>query len=954
MAYNGGFLGPWEAWRRVGLFLGVGVAAMMVVFVAFPLGWSALLLLLIAVNVWKGIGVTDPTLGQYHVGTQPFKVALFFMAYKARTAEILSPRVALGFGPPSADPDHDLQAGWFPASRLSSIWSLIAALGLSYLDIPLHSVLHPIWGPVLPPVWLSYLFSIPAWMAILQSCIAVGRLRAGSDGMLAVEPAPAVMLTKVRSHVQMAPILVKSLVWGVAPAFVLFVLSRAFNWPWSITGIVLLASLCGVGLFTMSRLVTSSYREAWSARNDRRDFWEGLFTFMRDQVPVYVGEAKLPTLEEWNNGQHNDDEPYAPETSVATFAFPQNVTYGNYHWQEHKIRGGLGAAHVSIAPIGESDAMTGGEKPGTIGARGMRVWWTERQLTMRDLTDPELDQWLRELAVRALVMPILGDIRGLGDSIMKQASMMTRPNSKLKILAITLIPDTGVMYTQFLNQLATIKSALGVPWVGVYQSVGGTEIKLMLGDDINSASEENKVVFTNPATMHRRVIDTANWMYYFTQAGQVPPPELVARKPVTALVDELTFSLAPGTSFNYMGGTEDTIKPLAGLAFMEISQAHASIPRNATKEVTEKVQRDAVQRFQVVVAKEDPLSKLFEFGQFTDKLIKPRVPGEARTKWYPGVLSNDQLAEDDFDSDMPHLLIAGSSGSGKSVVLHDGIVQWIANNGPEDLRLHLVEPKIGLQRYQNVDIVDRFIDSWYPSEDFFESVAEWSEELVAEMLRRNRILRDHKGFIPEKLHQARQIADFQGPLEDGSPHPLKLPFLFAVIEECATIFADPPKEYGATILKNLFRVAREGRSAGIHMIMTTQYPTNASIPSPIRNQMRRIGLSCQNGLASRVVIEENGLERLHIKGTGKVKEGGGYRSFRGFWLRDGNPDMGEANDTITALQTIPQKGGKPITIDGTIRVPDPDATVFQAFERKTGVLLERAIDLEKNTKDSKE
>src|SRR5699024_2774918 len=318
--------------------------------------------------------------------------------------------------------------------------------------------------------------------------------------------------------------------------------------------------------------------------------------------------------------------------------------------------------------------------------------------------------------------------------------------------------------------------------------------------------------------------------------------------------------------------------------------------------------------------------------------------------------SNDELAIDDFDSEEPSLLIAGSSGGGKSVVLQNMVLQLSGKNSPDELQFWMVEPKIGLQRFQGIDNVTRFVDSWTPTENFYDNVADFFNDLVEEMKRRNIRKRSHRK-VHEHLFQARKIAAKEGPHPDGSPNPLMLPHIIVLVEECATVYTGAltkdDQETQKEILGNAMRIAREGRSAGIYLVNVTQYPTNAAIPMMIRQQSRRIGLKTRDSLASKVIIDQNGLEELNIKGSGLINQGYGYRKFRGFWLRDGDPDEGEANDIIEAISELPAGrlqqswGGD----GGPLIVPDPEKSAFNTWERKAGRALDRAIDLGKSTKD---
>jgi len=196
--------------------------------------------------------------------------------------------------------------------------------------------------------------------------------------------------------------------------------------------------------------------------------------------------------------------------------------------------------------------------------------------------------------------------------------------------------------------------------------------------------------------------------------------------------------------------------------------------------------------------------------------------------------------------------------------------------------------------------------------------------------------------VPEKLSQGRTIAKREGPQNNGLPHEMMFPFITLIMEECATIYTGASdKDVANSIAYNSNRIAREGRSAGIFMVNLTQYPTNASIPSTIRQQMRRLGLATSNALASRVIIDQDGLEQLRIKGTGLIRSGYGYRQFRGFYLRDGDTAVGEPNDIIDISNRIPlsamaQSLGVNTSMDPKevyrLLIPEPGPTIFDMWK----------------------
>ena len=249
-----------------------------------------------------------------------------------------------------------------------------------------------------------------------------------------------------------------------------------------------------------------------------------------------------------------------------------------------------------------------------------------------------------------------------------------------------------------------------------------------------------------------------------------------------------------------------------------------------------------------------------------------------------------------------------------SVFVESMICQIASNNSPEDVELYLLEPKIGLHAFRDLDVTKGFADSYYPTKNFYQNARDMLKALYEEMQERNELfltyINPETGVPPVKLSEARDLAMELGHTSEN-PHPLHKPYVFIFIEECATVFADAPKEDAALqaeALQYSTHLALKARAAGMFLICMTQYPTNASIPSRIRTQMRRVGLTCRNAFTSNIVIDQNGLETLKGKGYCMLKMNGenDFRRARGFLVEHGSPKKGQRNDLLDVLNKLPK------------------------------------------------
>lgn len=965
-----GLFGPWSSIRKVELGLIAILLAFLFVVVLLPTGVAILLLLIGAAYVWFPATEADPTRGTYIYGTPSYRVAVFFQALRTRLRDVLNPVVSLGAGPPSPDPDHELEPGIFPPTRLSSFWCLLLAVPLAFLDHLMYSLHYPFWGEWKPHSLVLVAISLIGWYMTFEIISAVRRIQGSSDTIQSVEPRPAVMLNKIRAEIPYSRLIVRSFLVGVAPAILMFIIWAVADWPPIVLMIALPAILLSTAVVSASIMMQRAYVAGWQHRVQRREFWDGVFAYLKaDTIPTLVKEIELPTFEEWLDETPEDEReenPYQPLVKVATFGFPSGVVYADYLTQIQRIDGQLASDTVAIAPIGQIDEE-GREKLGTIGSIGFRVWYMEEESP--SLLDPYMNKWVRELLCKVAVARI-SEVRGIGHCIMRTSRVVTRPESKRTIVKIDVVPQgSGVNAETFMNRISEIQNVLDVPWVRADRATNvrgskGNIISLYIGQD----PKQGEVLFSRPASVERKVIDRMNWSYYFNTRGLqgvTGLPRLISRTKTTEVVDKLVFRLPDGLSFDAVDGSLDTLKTTSGHEFMEIRLGDERDTEGLSEHQKIRAEADQDSKFTIIAGKKNPLKRVFNFQDYHSELITGREPGVAKMSWSPGMLSDDSLAIDDWagGNDAPHMLLAGESGSGKSVVASSQIIQLALNNGPGELRFNMIEPKNELQVYRDLDVVDHFVDSWTPG-SFLENCADLSERMVQEMEDRNKKFVSHPKS-PKTLKKAREIAVRESE-QQGTPlerHPLYLPYSFLIIEECASVFADAlgkdEKEEQARLLWNTTELSRKARSSGIFLIILTQYPTNASVPSIIRNQMRRIGMRCRNVVASRVVIDESGLEDIRIPGAGMIRDGFDYRNFRGFWVQDGDPDYGEQNDIISALNSLPNKSGRSSSTTGTatatrsrVVAPDPTESVFYTWSQSaTAKAIDRAVNEGKRTRD---
>ncbi len=203
---------------------------------------------------------------------------------------------------------------------------------------------------------------------------------------------------------------------------------------------------------------------------------------------------------------------------------------------------------------------------------------------------------------------------------------------------------------------------------------------------------------------------------------------------------------------------------------------------------------------------------------------------------------------------MPHLLIAGTTGSGKSVCVNAIIVALLCYNSPEDLRFLMVDPKrVELTGYNGIPhlIAPVVVDL-----EKVTAVLSWS---TREMENRYRTFAKHgaRNIVDFNL----KVAEFNGP---NRPDDLKkLPYIVLVIDELADLMMLAPDETEKTIC----RLAQMARATGIHLIIATQRPSVDVVTGLIKaNFPARIAFTVATSVDSRVILDTPGAEKLLGRG----------------------------------------------------------------------------------------
>lgn len=240
---------------------------------------------------------------------------------------------------------------------------------------------------------------------------------------------------------------------------------------------------------------------------------------------------------------------------------------------------------------------------------------------------------------------------------------------------------------------------------------------------------------------------------------------------------------------------------------------------------------------------------------------------------------------------MPHLLVAGSTGSGKSIAINTFISSLLFHNSPSELKLILVDPKfVELTGYNGIP---HLLTPVLTENDKVVSALKWA---TAEMDRRYKLLAT---VGARNITAYNENAGFQA-----------LPYIVVIIDELSDLMMTAPAEVEDSIV----RIAQKARAVGIHLILATQRPSSDIITGLIKaNIPARIAFNVSSNVDSRVILDQPGAEKLLGKGDMLFMPPDASKPHRiqGSMITD--PEIGKLLDAVKGQGVAPEYSEEVVT-----------------------------------------
>lgn len=294
-------------------------------------------------------------------------------------------------------------------------------------------------------------------------------------------------------------------------------------------------------------------------------------------------------------------------------------------------------------------------------------------------------------------------------------------------------------------------------------------------------------------------------------------------------------------------------------------------------------------------------------------------------------------------SDMPHLLIAGQTKAGKSVMINSLLMSLLYHNSPSDMKLILIDPKrVEMTAYEDIP---HLLTPIITEPEKVISALKWC---VQEMERRYVLLSEHKTRTIQDYNADIKSRSGKVEIEDENGNPQEhengaMPYIVIVIDELSDLKQAAPKDFENLVI----RLAQKGRAAGLHLVVATQSPRKDVITGLIKaNVPAKIAFAVSNQMESRIIIDQNGAEKLLGRGDMLLSttDSSRIRRVQGTWVS--NKEVHDVMDHLR-MQSPPQYNDQ--VVSQPVHLNGKGGVVMDFDNGSDDNLYEEAVSLVVNT-----
>jgi len=461
-------------------------------------------------------------------------------------------------------------------------------------------------------------------------------------------------------------------------------------------------------------------------------------------------------------------------------------------------------------------------------------------------------------------------------TIIKSLWGMTRRDASEQEQNVKVMRSAATLDAPEKGALAEFKLNAGVPTLDSNDKKGNYSLKNSIAKD-KAAEDQSALMAVSDPNWKSPSIELLEKKQSPADAGDVQQNAKIIKDTLAE------FSISVEMEGANIGPkvTQYTLRPQSGIKLTKITQLETNIALNLA---AQSLRIEAPIPGQKVVGIEVPNRKAADVRLHSIVTSKQWASNDEPLSFAIGKDIAGEAVVGELNK-MPHLLIAGQTGSGKSVMINTLLTSLLYRNSPSDMKLILVDPKrVEMAPYEDIPhLITPIINE--PEKTI--SALKWA---VNEMERRYKLLAEHKVRDIKSYNTLVQNGKTKIIVQDEEGHEQRhengaMPYIVIVIDELSDLMMVAARDVEALIV----RLAQKARAVGIHLVLATQRPSVDVITGLIKaNVPARIAFTVASQVDSRTILDQIGAEKLLGQGDMLITTASAPkpRRIQGAWVTD--------------------------------------------------------------------